>query len=49
VIDTTEIGIKLGSDDIARGEGVAPLGTDMGGEHMGEILAELRREGRKEG
>ena len=49
VIDGAEIGIKLGADDIARSKGVTPLGTEMGGEHMGVILAELRREGRKEG
>jgi hypothetical protein len=34
VIDATEIGIKLGSDNVARCEGMAPLGTEVGGKHM---------------
>ena len=45
----TEISVELRSEDVAWGEGVAPLGTDVGGEDRGEVATRLGGEGGEEG
>ena len=45
----TEISVELRSEDVAWGEGVAPLGTDMGGEDSREVAPRLGSEGGEEG
>ena len=45
----TEVSVELRSEDVAWGEGVAPLGTDVGGEDRGEVATRLGGEGGEEG
>ena len=45
----TEVSVELRSEDVAWGEGVAPLGTDVGGEDSGEVAPRLGSEGGEEG
>ena len=45
----TEVSVELRSEDVAWGEGVAPLGSDVGGEDSREVATRLGGEGGEEG
>lgn len=44
-----EVGVEFCPEDIAWGEGVTPLGTDMRGKDTGEVVTRLGGEGGEEG
>ena len=45
---SAEVGVEFRAEDVAWGEGVTPLGTDVGGEDAGEVVTRLGREGGEE-
>ena len=45
----TEVSVELRSEDVAWGEGVAPLGSDVGGEDGREVATRLSGESGEEG
>ena len=45
---SAEVGVEFRAEDVAWGEGVTPLGTDVGGEDTGEVVTRLGREGGEE-
>ena len=43
-----EVGVEFSAEDVSWGEGVAPLGTDVGGEDTGEVAPRLGGESGEE-